>query len=140
METAFRVAASEIGGSKPRKKRQPPFSIRLSQAERARLALDAAGAPLGAYVKEKLFDGIAMGRVRRKVLSIQDREAHARALALLGRSNLFNNLNQLAKAVHIGTLPVTPETEAELLAILNDVREIRRLFLIALGHQSEAAR
>lgn len=118
---------------KPARKRLPPFSIRLSEAERARLALDAAGAPLGSYVKTKLFDGMAGERKRRKVLSIQDREALAQALALLGRSHLSSNLNQLARAVNIGVLPVTPETEAELLAAVLDVREIRHLIMTALG-------
>lgn len=122
---------------KPARKRRPPFSIRLSEAERARLALDAAGAPLGAYVKEKLFDGMVLGRGRRKGLSIQDKEAHARALALLGRSHLSGNLNQIAHAVNIGVLPVTPETEGELLAAVREVRALRALFLQALGLKPE---
>ena len=42
---------------KPKHKRLAPFSIRLSETDRARLALEAAGAPLGAYIKSKLLDG-----------------------------------------------------------------------------------
>jgi hypothetical protein len=78
-------------------------------------------------------------RVRRTGLPIQDKEAHARALALLGRSHLSSNLNQIAHAVNTGTLPVTPETEAELFAALRDVRELRRLLLLALGLKPEDA-
>ena len=64
----------------------------------------------------------------------------AQALALLGRSHLSSNLNQIAHAVNIGILPVTPETEAELLAAVSAVTEMRGLFLRALGHQAEASR
>ena len=59
-----------------------------------------------------------LSRTRRSGLPVADREAHAQAVALLGRSRLASNLNQLARAVHIGVLPTTPETEAELLRAL----------------------
>ncbi|WDR02391.1 hypothetical protein PSQ19_17535 [Devosia algicola] len=118
-------------------KRPAPFSIRLSDADRARLAVEAAGAPLGQYIKAKLLGSVVVERKRRKGLSIQDREALAQALALLGRSHLSSNLAQIAHAVNIGVLPITPETEAELLAALQDVRLMRRLLFSALGYRSE---
>lgn len=118
-------------------KRKPPFGLRLSDAERSRLVADANGMPIGTYIKERLFYSEPSGRKRRKGLSIQDREAFARALALLGRAHLSSNLNQLAHAVNIGVLPATPETEAELFAALQDVRTIRRLLMTALGHRLE---
>ncbi|ABA03993.1 hypothetical protein Nwi_0727 [Nitrobacter winogradskyi Nb-255] len=121
----------------PPKKRLPPFSIRLSPEERARLAVEAAGAPLGAYIKARVLGTVPVERKRRKVLTIKDREALAQALALLGRSHLSSNLNQLAYAANIGSLLVTPETEADLRAALADVRELRRLLLTALGFRPE---
>lgn len=93
--------------------------------------------PLGTYIKSRLFDAGPSVRVRRKGLTIQDREAHARALALLGSSRLSSNLNQMAHAVNIGVLPVTPETEAELYEAVRDVRSIRQLLLAALGLKPE---
>lgn len=121
----------------PPKKRLAPFSIRLSPEERARLAVEAAGAPLGAYIKARVLGTVPGERKRRKVLTIKDREALAQALALLGRSHLSSNLNQLAYAVNIGSLPVTPEAEADLRAALADIRELRRLLLTALGFRPE---
>jgi len=118
-----------------KRKRPSPFCIRLSEAQRARLADEAAGAPLGAYIKAK-----ALGeplRMRRTGLSIQDREALAKTLALLGQSRLPSNLNQLAHAANIGALPMTPETEEFLRACLQDVRDIRNLLMRALGRQAE---
>lgn len=114
---------------KPRRKRPAPFSIRLCDEDRARLAMEAAGAPLGAYIKAKVLSAPPV-RMRRTGLVVQDRAALAKGLALLGRSRL---------AVNIGSLPVTPETEAELSAALADVRELRRLFLVALGLRPDDA-
>jgi hypothetical protein len=75
--------------------------------------------------------------VCRKALPIQDREEHARAMALLGCSHLSNNLNQIVHAVNIGVLPLAPETEAELFAALNNARELRLLLPLVLGLKTE---
>jgi hypothetical protein len=123
-------------GKSDTRKRPAPFSIRLSEADRARLAIEAAGAPLGAYIKAKLLVGMPEGRKRRKVLTIEDREALARALALLGRSELLRSLQDMARAAEIGALALTPETEAELRAAIAAVQEIRLAILEALGHRS----
>jgi hypothetical protein len=98
--------------------------------------MEAAGAPLGAYIKAKALGG-EVPRRRAVPASIEDRAALGQVLALLGRSRISNNLNQLAYAVNIGSLPVTPETEAELMSAISDVREVRALLLAALGLKSE---
>jgi hypothetical protein len=98
--------------------------------------LEAAGAPLGAYIKSKLLNGRPEGRKRRKVLTIQDREALARALALLGRSELLISLQDMARAAEIGALLITPETESELRAAMAAVQDIRTALLEALGHRT----
>lgn len=96
--------------------------------------MEAAGAPLGAYIKAKVL-GAPPIRLRRSGHGVEDRRALAQALALLGRSRVSNNLNQLAYAVNIGALPVTPETEADLREALQAVRDMRALLLKALGHK-----
>jgi hypothetical protein len=121
-----------------RKKRPAPFSLRLSETDRAQLLAEAAGAPLGAYIKAKVM-GANRLQVRRSGLAVQDREALAQALALLGRSRLSQNLNQIAYAVNIGVLPVTPETEEDLRASLQAVQEMRSLLLRSLGVRMEEA-
>lgn len=125
---------------KERKKRPAPFSIRLSAEERRRLTDEAGSNPLGAYIRAKLLgDGVAP-RTRRTGAAISDREAHARALALLGSSRLSENLAQLADLARDGALPFTPEIEAELRAALDDLRAIRRLLIAALGLKNGSAR
>jgi hypothetical protein len=54
-------------------------------------------------------------------------------LASLGQSRIANNLNQLAKAVNIGALPVTPETESEIVEACAAVSAMRRDLMRALG-------
>ena len=129
------VARQFNQSSNPKKRRPSPFCIRLSESQRARLVDEAAGAPLGAYIKAK-----ALGeplRNRRTGLPIEDRDALAKTLALLGKSHLSSNLNQLAHAANIGSLPMTPETEEFLRDCLRDVRDIRGLLMTALGLKAE---
>lgn len=110
-----------------------PFSLRLTPEDRQRLEREAAGIPLGSYIRAKALDEPPPVKLRRSGLPIRDRRSLARMLALLGRSRLANNLNQLAYLGNIGSLPFTPETEAELLEALAAVRDLRRLLVMALG-------
>lgn len=121
-------------------KKPPPFSLRLTFEERARLEELAGDEPLGSYIKRKVFDGKGTGtkrarsRIRRP---IKDEQKLAHVLAMLGQSRIANNLNQLAKAAHIGTLPVLPDTEREIRKACADVALMRRELLRALGHRTD---
>ena len=124
----------------PKAKRPAPFSLRLTEAEKARLLDEAKGAPLGSYIKAKALGTALPVRMRRTGLAVADREALAKMLALLGQSRLASNLNQLAHAANSGSLAMTPETEAELRSALDDIHALRRLLMTALGLQlAEAA-
>jgi hypothetical protein len=118
-----------------KRKRLAPFSVRLTETERDRLIDEAKGLPLGTYIKVKALGG-SFPRRRGSGFSVRDRQSLAKALALLGGSRIANNLNQLAHAANIGTLPLTPETEADLLEALHHVREVRDLLIAALGLKS----
>jgi hypothetical protein len=107
----------------------PPFSLRLSFEERARLQTLADGEPLGSYIRDQLLQG----KPKRKKHSVNDRAALLKVLGLLGQSRIANNLNQLAKAVNSGSLPVTPETETAIHEAAQDVMEMRRMLIDALG-------
>lgn len=123
---------------RPKRRREAPFAIRLSKDERARLEREAAGAPLGTYIKAKALGDPPL-RMRRTGHSVEDRQSFAQALGMLGKSRLSSNLNQIAKLANTGSLPLTPEVEAELLSALADVRAIRRLLMEALGLKPEDA-
>jgi hypothetical protein len=116
--------------------RAAPFSLRLTESEKSDLIARAGERSLAAYIKECLFSGTPPKRARLAGMSVRDKDSLAKVLALLGRSRLANNLNQLAYAVNIGSLPLTPETEEELRAAIVEVREMRQLLLSALGMKS----
>lgn len=124
-------AAAAYQGAKPAY--PPPFSLRLSAGERARLDMLRGSKTLSAYIREQLFGDDAAPRKRSGNSPVQDVEALGRVLGALGQSRLSSNLNQLAKAVNTGSLPVTPETEAELAAACRDVSAMRADLLRALG-------
>jgi hypothetical protein len=120
------------------KKREAPFSLRLTFEERAKLEKAANGIPLGTYMKAVLF-GHDLPKVRRRnTQPVQDHEALGRVLAALGQSRLSANLNQMARAVNTGTLPVHPETEADLRRACADVHEMRTTLLEAFGKNGGA--
>ncbi len=117
-----------------RKKRTPPFSLRLTFEQRARLEQDAAGSSLSAYIHERLF-GVDAPPARRKrgKSPVKDQQAIAELLAKLGQSRLSSNLNQLARLANMGALPVTPETETAIIEAAEDVAAMRKLLIEALG-------
>lgn len=117
-----------------RKKRTPPFSLRLTFEQRARLEQDAAGSSLSAYIHERLF-GVDAPPARRKrgKSPVKDQQAIAELLAKLGQSRLSSNLNQLARLANMGALPVTPETETAIIEAAEDVAVMRKLLIEALG-------
>jgi hypothetical protein len=102
-------------------------------------SLEAAanGTPLGAYIKARLFDGDLPKVRRRNVNPVGDHQALGRVLAALGKSRLSSNLNQLARAVNTGTLPVHPETESEIKDACREILAIRADLIRALGLESE---
>ena len=110
-----------------------PFSLRLTFEERAMLEKAANGVPLGAYIKAVLFDGDLSKVRRRNTNPIADHEALGRVLGGLGGSRLSSNLNQLARAVNTGTLPVHPETEEDIRKACAEVAAMRAELIKALG-------
>lgn len=112
-----------------RKPYDSPFSLRLSFEERARLTEQAGRTPLGAYIRERVL----AEPPRRSRLTLADRQALLQVLGTLGQSRIANNLNQLAKQANLGTLPVTPDTEAELNSAAADIAAMREMLVKALG-------
>lgn len=136
---AFRTVSGPAAGRRRGKapdqapdKHPAPFSLRLTPDERAALEAQAGDAPLGAFIREKLLNGVERPRQRRRRVD-RDDEALARLLGELGNARLANNLNQLAKAANAGALPVTPETLRAILEACRDVGTMRACLLAALG-------
>lgn len=124
----FNTLANQVA-----KKGPAPFSLRLIFDERGILEHDAAGMALGAYIRDRLFGEDVTPRTTRSKFPVKDHAALGRVLGALGSSRLSANLNQLAKAVNTGSLPVTPETEEELRKACAAVLAMREDILNALG-------
>jgi len=132
-------ARSQFSGAASKPSTKPaPFAIRLSPEERAILERRAGNQPLSAYIRE-----CALGsdvRKRRPVRAQRlDTALLSQVLSALGSSRLSSNLNQIAKAANIGTLPVTPDLEADLRKACDDVAAMRRDLVVALGLKDRAA-
>ncbi|MCA0848799.1 hypothetical protein [Salipiger thiooxidans] len=120
-----------------RPKYPPPFSLRLSFEERAKLDLLRGSMPLGRYIREQLLGDDAAPRKKRGRYPVKDQEALGRVLGALGASRLSQNLNQLARASNSGSPPVSPEIEEELRQACADVQAMREELMRALGSLSE---
>jgi len=110
----------------------PPFSLRLTFEERAKLERDAAGMALGAYIRSRLLDPETVAPRKRGKFPVKDHQALAQLLGLLGQSRLANNVNQLARAANTGSLAVTPDTEEALISATADINHMRQLLIQAL--------
>jgi hypothetical protein len=110
----------------------PPFSLRLTFEERAKLERDAAGMALGAYIRSRLLDPETVAPRKRGKFPVKDHQALAQLLGLLGQSRLANNVNQLARAANTGSLAVTPDTEGALMSATADIQHMRQLLIQAL--------
>ena len=135
MDQILRHSFNEIASEEVVEKRKypPPFSLRLTLEERARLEAEAGDLPLGAYIRDRLLGDDVAPRTRRGNSTVKDKEALGRVMGALGAARLSANLNQLAKAVNTGSLPVTPETEAELQEACRKIADMRADLLRALG-------
>lgn len=114
-------------------KQASPFCLRLTPEERATLEREAAGLPLGEYIKDRVFDENRAKRRTRNKHPVKDHKLLSQLLGELGRARLANNLNQLAKAGNCGLLILTPEVKTALLNACADVRHIRAILMKSLG-------
>jgi hypothetical protein len=122
--------------NRPKRKSAPPFSLRLTLEERARLNDLAGCQPLGAYIRSRLFGKDTDKRrfVRRPAL---DHQKLALVLSELGRSRLASNMNQLAKAANIGTLDFSEGVVHELRDACRSIAHMREMLIAALGLKPE---
>ncbi len=125
---AFKFATNSQ--SKP--KRISPVSVRFTPEERERLQHSAGRQSLSAYVRRKALDGDVSPRKALQVTSI-DHALIGKVLGMLGQSRLSQNMNQIAKGLNMGTLPVTPDVVMDVSAACDDIRLMRDALIAALG-------
>ena len=137
LEGAFEDAATAKNAT-PHKstKRISPLSVRFTEAERAMLQERAGQQSLSAYVRDTVLDGKAVPRRKSQTTSV-DHALIGKALGLLGKSRLSQNMNQIAKGINQATLPLTPDVLLDVKDACEDIRLMHKALLIALGLQGE---
>lgn len=118
-------------------KRPAPFSLRLTFEERARIEAQAGEMPVGAYIKSLLLAEDAPKYRKRRKPPVADRELLAQVLACLGASRMASNLNQLAKATHVGNFYFDHDTKRSIKQACDDIHAMRILLMRALGIETE---
>lgn len=133
---SFEKAASPLKDSpsykKKTKKRRPPLSIRLTDAQWEKLEHNAGNKPLSTFAKERIFPASAS-----KTGTVQDAASIARILATLGQLELFRNLGTLAQLIEAGDLQLSPEQEEQISAACAAVLMMRNDLIQALGLKEE---
>lgn len=139
IRSTFDDASLDITIRPPRRrycKHPAPFSIRFTDEERAILNREAGKLSWAAYIRLKLFaekPSIQQRMTRKRKAPQLDQALFGQLLGALGQSRLSSNLNQIAKAANIGTLPVTPALEDELQEACSAITDIRKILIDALG-------
>lgn len=111
----------------------PRVTIRLSVEDHEKLKTQADGAALSVYLRALILKQQLPKRKLRSTASVEDRQAIAQLLALLGDSRIANNLNQLAYHANIGALVIDDETKGHIDEAYDHVLFIRNTLISALG-------
>lgn len=114
-----------------------PFSLRFTKEEREQLDRMAQGMPLGKFIRSKLFDGNSAPRRTKGRFPVKDENALSKLLGILGQSRIANNINQLARAANLGSLPVNIETQIKLDDACRAIFWIRQQLILSLGLKQE---
>jgi hypothetical protein len=122
------MARSEDGRKLP----TVPVSLRLTEAERARLQQEAGTRTLSAHIRQRLLSDDA-DRRRQVRLPTTDTRLLASVLAQLGQSRIAESLRELADAARVGALPNDGESETAIRSACAAVHQMRADLIRALG-------
>lgn len=111
----------------------PRITLRLTEAELAKLKIISSGMSLSAYVRKCVFGKDAKPRKMRAHVPIQNHQALAQILGLLGQTRIANNLNQIAHQANCGSLLMDEQTENEIKLACAHIAWIRVKLIEALG-------
>ena len=121
---------------KKRAKKTRPVSIRFTDDELVVLRSRAGELPLGTFCRNELLGtNVDDGRCHRQP-KVNQKEL-ARILAALGQSRLSSNVNQLAKAVNLGVLDTSIDTEKQLQEASMAIIAMRDALIAALGFRTK---
>lgn len=108
--------------------KRKPYSILMSEAERRRA--EQLAAIIGVTVPELIRLAIDSDNLEKTLLNIKkkhlDRKEAAQILAVLGKTRVFANLNQLVKSIHTGAFSTqNPDTDTQLEELIDVILWLR---------------
>jgi len=133
------LSAHAVGNKQPSYKitrNCPRVTVRFSRDDYKRLQELADGVALSVYLRAKALEKTLPKRRRLSSSSIEDTQAIAQLLGLLGQSRIANNLNQIAYHANIGSLQIDDETKAQINEAYDHILFIRQTLIKALGKKS----
>lgn len=89
---------------------------------------------LSRYIKGRIFDSNGKPKPSGRAQPVRDHVALAQVLGMLGAMEVAGSFRELAAAAKSGALPVTPETEEELVNARAAVFAIKAEVMRALGY------
>ena len=116
-------------------KKPTPFSLRLTQAERAFLEERAGSMPLGAYIRKCILEDPAP-RIKRKRIT-KDQKQLAQIMGFISATRIPNNLNQIARAINTGSIIITEDTHRKINDACDDIQFIKKTIAHALGFNED---
>lgn len=123
---------------RPQKKPAKPrvlLTVPMSPEQKSELARRAGARPVSSYARDILFPAHDNApAMPRRIRRNKNREAFAAAvLAQLGKCEAAGSLREIARGVRLGTIVVSPETDAALRQAANDVSAAARAALRILA-------
>ncbi|WP_086930207.1 hypothetical protein [Agarilytica rhodophyticola] len=94
----------------------------INETQYHQLVKQTQGRDVSAYARRQLF------HTKRKEINL-GREDAARILALLGKTRQHSNMNQIAHAIHCGTVSFSDQTETAILEATVDIKKIRQILI-----------
>ena len=129
LTSEFRANATP---SKRKGKASPRLSFRLSDEELAELKAKAGKLSISAYVRKRLFGNHGTRPSVRQSNSTGNSRALAQVLALLGKSDVYRNLNMIAAEARAGSLLLDEQTMKQIDEACRAVSRMRNELVAAL--------
>lgn len=113
-----------------------PYSFRLTPQQRAFIKEQSQAAKMteSDWIRYILFSNAKLIEAKQKTVArrVSNRDL-SQIIYLLGQSRIPNNLNQIAKAINMGTIIVSPDTERHIDESYRMVLWIRQTLIQQLG-------
>lgn len=105
------------------------LTVWINEAQYNQLVKLADGQKFSDYTRNQMFPA------HKRAITINPQQA-AHIIALLGKTRLHSNINQIAHDIHCGTASFSDKTELYIHEVANDIKDIRRRLITLTGKKA----